>query len=140
MATRSEIADIFQDVIIPAYPTVKVDRIEQTMKVFQEALANFDGKTIRKAAIKIVQEGRYFPTVAEIRELCKSLMPRIDTNPGDLQTYQMNHLCAMWDNRLVYDAYDWNSLIKQLELLKRPDDEARMRAKQAQILECLSTN
>lgn len=76
MATPDELHPILA-VLSAAFPTFSLT--DATMQVYERMLADLDAHLLEAAALQHVADNRYFPTISELRALCREI-----GNPGAL--------------------------------------------------------
>jgi hypothetical protein len=78
MATRSEIDAVF-GVLRRAYAYTASrqddDEMAQTIRLYEECLADIDVETLQAAAVRCIQQSKWFPTIAELRAAAEQINP-----------------------------------------------------------------
>ena len=84
MATDFEIKRIWA-LLGTAYPTYakeqSTEMMAQTLRLYQRLLADIPGEMLEAAALQHVASSRFFPTIAELREIAVAIMAPPSTTP-----------------------------------------------------------
>ena len=126
MATMNEVTRIVTD-LAGAYPNYNAAKLPGVLKFYLDALKNYPAVVIEKAVGKLVQESKWFPTVAEMVTACRSVMNGVSDDTTDTLRAQAFRLEQEYYSTGTLDPVEWEQLASQFTAAGRYDAAVRVR-------------
>ncbi len=127
MATMNEVTRIVTD-LAGAYPNYNAAKLPGVLKFYLDALKNYPAVVIEKAVGKLVQESKWFPTVAELITACHEVMDGMsDAQETDTLRAQAFRLEQEYYSTGTLDPVEWEQLASQFTAAGRYDAAVRVR-------------
>lgn len=132
MATTAEISNELLR-LFGAYPAVKISNPESTIREFISQLEEFELDVLRRAIDEHMRKCKWFPTISELRELCRKFDRMGSAVEVDWMAARLEMLWDAWFQNGVFEEGDWMQLIEWYEKSERTCKAEQARRKMGHI-------